>query len=172
MKNKAFVKIAGQFCAGKMVAVACAIVFLLGAPAVQGAQRQMLHGHVPTVVAHLPPTGSYPNTNHLNLAIGLPLRNPEALTNLLRQIYDPASPQYHHFLTPEQFTEQFGPTEKDYQAVIAFAKANGLTVTGKHPNRMLLDVSGSVADIERVSSCDDAYISASNGNPRVLRAGS
>ena len=38
-------------------------------------------------------------------------------------------PNYHHYLTPEQFTERFGPTEQDYQAVIAFAKANGLTVT-------------------------------------------
>jgi uncharacterized repeat protein (TIGR03803 family) len=85
----------------------------------------------------------------LNLAIGLPLRNQEALTNRLRQIYDPASPNYRHYLTPEQFTEQFGPTEKDYQAVISFAKANGLTVTATHPNRMLVDVSGSVTDIER-----------------------
>jgi subtilase family serine protease len=93
--------------------------------------------------------GSFPGTNRLNLAIGLPLRNPEELTNLLRQIYDPASPNYRHYLTPAQFTEQFGPTEKDYQAVIAFARAKGMTVTGTHPNRMLVDVSGPVADIER-----------------------
>ena len=33
---------------------------------------------------------------------------------------------------------------------MAFAKANGLTVTGTHPNRTLLDVRGSVADIEKV----------------------
>ena len=87
---------------------------------------------------------------HLNLAIGLPLRNEQALDDLLQQIYDPASPNFRHYLTPEQFTEQFGPTEQDYQAVIDFAKANGLTVTGTHPNRVVLDVSGSVADIERV----------------------
>ena len=93
--------------------------------------------------------GDLAGTNQLNLAIGLPLRNREALTNLLRQIYDPASPNYHHYLTPDQFTEKFGPTEKDYQAVIAFAKANGLTVTGTHPNRMLVDVSGSVANIQK-----------------------
>ena len=43
----------------------------------------------------------------------------------------------------------FGPKEQDYEAIIAFANANGLTVAGKHPNRMLLDVSGSVADVEK-----------------------
>jgi len=58
------------------------------------------------------------------------LRNRDALTNLLEQIYDPASPNYHHYLTSAQFAEQFGPAEKDYEAVAAFAKAHGLTITG------------------------------------------
>ncbi len=57
--------------------------------------------------------------------MGLPLRNKEALTNLLHELYDPASPNYRQFLTPEQFAEQFGPSEADYQAVIAFANAQG-----------------------------------------------
>ena len=78
----------------------------------------------------------------LNLAIGLPLRNQKELDEFLRQIYDPASTNFHHFLTPEQFTARFGPTEADYQKVIAFARANNLTVTARHPNRAVLDVEG------------------------------
>jgi subtilase family serine protease len=115
------------------------------------AGTQVLHGHVPPAVArfNLQPTGQLPATKGLHLAIGLPLRNQEALTDLIQQLYDPASPNYHQYLTPEQFTEQFGPTEQDYQKVIAFAKRNGLTVTGTSANRVLLDVSGSVADIEK-----------------------
>ena len=111
--------------------------------------RQRLHGHVPEVVAHLQPVGQLPASQGLNLAIGLPLRNEAALDIFLKQLYDPASPNYHHYLTPEQFTEQFGPTEQDYQKVIAFAQANGLTVTGANANRVLLDVSGSAANIEK-----------------------
>ncbi len=114
------------------------------------AGRQFLHGHIPEAVPHLQPIGRFPGTNRLSLAIGLPLRNQEALNNLLQEIYDPASPNFRRYLTPEQFTEMFGPTEQDYQAVIDFAKTNGLTVTGTHPNRVVLDVSGSVANIERV----------------------
>ncbi|MGA2240633.1 MAG: protease pro-enzyme activation domain-containing protein [Verrucomicrobiota bacterium] len=124
------------------------LLLLLMTPAV-AAPRQVMRGHVPAAVARLQPMGNFAGTNHLNLAIGLPLRNQEALTHLLREIYDPASSKYHHYLTPEQFTEMFGPTEQDYQVVIAFAKANSLTVTGTDPTRMLVDVSGSVADIER-----------------------
>jgi uncharacterized repeat protein (TIGR01451 family) len=107
-----------------------------------------LSGHVPAVVSHLSPKGLLSATTNLNLAIGLPLRNREGLTNLLQQIYDPASPSYHQYLTPEQFTARFGPTAEDYQKVIDFAKANGMVVTGTHPNRMLLDVSGKVSDIQ------------------------
>jgi subtilase family serine protease len=109
----------------------------------------MLHGHVPGVVAHLQPVGRLPASQRLNLAIGIPLRNEAALDVFLQELYDPASPNYHQYLTPEQFTEKFGPTESDYEKVIAFARANGLTVTATHGNRVLLDVSGSVTDIER-----------------------
>jgi subtilase family serine protease len=110
---------------------------------------QTLQGHVLPALKSLPPTGPLPATDRLNLAISLPLRNPAALSSLLQQIYDPASSNYHHYLAPSQFTEKFGPTEQDYQAVIAFAKANHLEVTTIHPNRLLLDVSGSVADVEK-----------------------
>ncbi len=116
---------------------------------VLAAGPQVLQGHIPATLAHLKPLGGVPSTNHLNLAIALPLRNQTELSNLLSQIYDPASPNYHHYLTPEQFTAEFGPTEQDYQAVQAFARANGLQVTGTYPNRGLVDVQGSVRDIER-----------------------
>jgi hypothetical protein len=83
------------------------------------------------------------------LAIGLPLRNQDQLDLLLQQISDPASPNYQQYLTPDQFTEHFGPTEGDYQALIDFAESHGMVVTGTHPNRTILDVAGPVADIEK-----------------------
>ena len=123
--------------------------FVSGAPG-QTAARRLLKGHVPEAALHLTPVGRLDSARRLNLAIGLPLRDPETLNSLIGQIYDPASAAYRHYLTPEQFTKRFGPTGSDYQAVMDFARTNGLTVTGTHANRLLLDVSGSVADIEKV----------------------
>lgn len=111
--------------------------------------RQALHGHVPVVLANLRPTGRLPASTELRLAIGLPLRNKETLAGLLQQLYDPTSPHYRQWLTPGEFTENFGPTVPDYQALIDFAKANHLKVTATHPNRMVLDVAGAVSDIEK-----------------------
>ena len=113
------------------------------------AALKTLPGHVPAVTAHLAPVGRLAADTRLALAIGLPLRNQAALSSLLRELYDPASANYHQYLTPEQFTAQFGPTEQDYAAVIEFARTNGLAVTHPHGNRVLLDVNGNVADIER-----------------------
>jgi len=113
------------------------------------AQAGQLHGHVPEAVSHLSATGRLAATKELRLAICLPLRNQGVLSNLLQQLYDPASPSYRHYLNPDQFTEQFGPTEADYQAVIAFATEKGLKVTDTYPNRTIVDVSGKVADIEK-----------------------
>ncbi len=109
-----------------------------------------LGGHVPRAISrlNLQPTGDLPATNVLHLAIGLPLHDTAGLSNLLSQIYDPSSPNYRHFLTPDQFTARFGPTEQDYAAVSNFATANGLAVTGLHRSRLLLDVAGKASDIE------------------------
>jgi len=110
-----------------------------------------LRGHVPSIVARgsAADMGVVDADQTMELSIGLPLRNREALTNLLQQIYDPRSENYGHYLTTKQFTDAFGPTEKDYQAVIDFAAKNGLKVTRTHANRMLVDVSGSAAVVEK-----------------------
>jgi hypothetical protein len=129
--------------------VAACLTLGLFAQPTQAQQLRTLPGHVPPAVALLQPVDRLPGSTRLNLAIGLPLRNQEGLTKLLQQIYDPASPQYRHYLTTEQFTEKFGPTEQDYQAVVDFARRNGFRVTATHPNRVLLDVDAAVADIEK-----------------------
>jgi uncharacterized repeat protein (TIGR01451 family) len=130
---------------------AAASLLLLAAPA-QAADRQQLHGHVPPAIQrlHLQAIGALPDTSRLNIAFTLPLAHPSELTNFLKQLYDPASPGYHQYLTPDQYTARFGPSQQDYDALIKFATDNGLTVTGTHPNRTLLDVNLSVADIKRV----------------------
>lgn len=132
-----------------------AAIFLAGLFAIvsahgQAAGWQQLRGHVPPAVLQLNAVGRLAATNRLKLAIGLPLRNTNALAALLSSLYSaPLNGQSRHFLTPEEFIQRFGPTEKEYQAVIAFAGTNGFTISATHRNRMLLDVEAAVPDIER-----------------------
>jgi subtilase family serine protease len=117
----------------------------------QNGQLQHLCGHVPGAIGrfHLKPIGRMPPGQRLSVAIGLPMRNSDGFHQLLEQIYDPASPEFHQYLTPGQITDRFGPAEQDYDAVIAFAKTNGLQIARTHHGRTLLTVEGTVADIEK-----------------------
>jgi uncharacterized repeat protein (TIGR01451 family) len=130
------------------IAAGLAVVLAFSGAAAYGSGFTALPGHVPEIVTHLSAKGLLPADTNLTLAIGLPLRNEASLSSLLQQVYDPSNPNFHKFITPDEFTAQFGPTEQQYQAVKDFAAANGLKVTGTHPNRMLLDVSGKASDIQ------------------------
>jgi len=93
--------------------------------------------------------GRLPATQVLRLVIALGLRHQPELESFLEELYDPSSPSYRQFLTVEEFTARFGPGQEDYDAVIHFAEANGLTVVGTSRNRVNVDVMGSVANIEK-----------------------
>lgn len=113
-----------------------------------GTVRRALQGHLESEIKALPPLRQVTSSQSVRMAISLPWRNTNQLHQLLAGLYDPGSPQYRHFLTPSEFTSQFGPTEADYQAVLDFAAAHGWVITGRHPNRMLLDVEAPASAIE------------------------
>lgn len=85
----------------------------------------------------------------LHLVIGLPLRDRAGADAFIDNLYNPASPNYQHYLTGNQYTDMFGPSQADYDAVVRFAQNNGFVVTGKSPNRLIVEVDGNVASIER-----------------------
>ena len=131
------------------IMAACLMLFALSHQPAPAAERRALETQLPAAASRLPMLGWLPATNRLQLAIGLPLRNREALTNLLQQLYDRRSTNFHRYLTPAQFADQFGPTEQDYQSVIDFAKSSNLEVVNIFGNRVLVSVSGKVDDIEK-----------------------
>lgn len=93
--------------------------------------------------------GPVPDSQQIDLAIGLPMRNEEQLTQFVSEVSNPQSSCYRHYLTLDQLTAAFGPTQADYQSLIDWCSAVGLTITATYPNRLLLDVSGSAAVVNR-----------------------
>ena len=74
--------------------------------------RQVLHNHVRREVSsgRAALVGRLPSAQRMQLSIVLPLRNQTALTELIGRLYDPSSPDFRHFLSVDQFAQQFGPT--------------------------------------------------------------
>jgi subtilase family serine protease len=116
------------------------------------APHQILSTQLPDLVAKhvVTPVAAPDPATVMVLSVALPQRHQAELTALLRAIYDPASPQYRHYLSVAAFTAQFGPTEQDYTTAVNFFAGSGLTILSTAANRGLITLQGRVADIERV----------------------
>jgi kumamolisin len=119
------------------------------------AQAQFLRGRAMT--RHVRPAvtngqarflNPLPATQSLRIDIVLPLRDQAGLDEFLREVYDPANPSYRRFLTVSEFTTRFGPSREDYDAVVQYARSNGLTVIGGSRDGMDVQLEGPVASIE------------------------
>src|SRR3569833_545551 len=94
-------------------------------------------------------TGAMDPKQTLEVSFQLPLRNQAELTQLLHDLYDTTSPQFHKYLSVSEFTARFGPTAEDYRKVVSWAKSKGLTVTTTAANRRLVGVEGSIETLNR-----------------------
>ncbi len=116
------------------------------------AQSQFLltrHTREVVVSGQVQSVGRLPATQTMRFDIVLALRHAPELENFLQELYDPTSPSYRQFVTVKEFTERFGPSQEDYDAVIGFAKANGFTVMGGSRDAMDVQLKGTVAAIEK-----------------------
>lgn len=128
-----------------------AVTLLVAASTCALAQQTPRAQHVPTLVRNgaAVARGAVDNTRVLQLGFNLPLRDEAALDALLAQINDPSSPEYHHYLSVEEFTNRFGPTQQQYDEVVHWVVSHGFTVTGVTKNRLLVNVAAPVESVNR-----------------------
>jgi subtilase family serine protease len=111
-------------------------------------QRRALPTHL-AAPATEPAVAPVQTEQSIRFGLTLPLRNRAALEARLQEQRDPSSPHYRQYLTAQQFLQQYGPTQADYDSVVAFAKSQGFTVTHTYANRLLVNVSGSATNINK-----------------------
>ncbi|MGW5720671.1 S53 family peptidase [Amycolatopsis sp. NPDC003865] len=93
-------------------------------------------------------TGDVAGGQRITAALALKLHNQQALEKFLADVQNPASPQYHHFLTPAQFTAEFGPTQADVSKAVSFLEKSGATGIEVSGNRQAITFTGSAAQLE------------------------
>jgi len=115
------------------------------------AQSPLLTRHTRDAVVkgQAPLIGHLPATQTLRFDMVLPLSDREGLQNFLQELQDPTSPSYHQFLTPQEFTSRFGPSEENWDALVAFAKASGFQIVNGTRQERDLRLTGTVANIEK-----------------------
>ena len=135
----------------KSFIVTAAYVLLLSSLGLADESRHCLTHHLRAAVRNhrAKRMGKYPAGQVMTLNVVLPLRDPTGLDSFLKAVYDPASPSYRHFLTVAEFTERFGPTQQDYNAVVKFVRANKFAVIGGTRDGMNLVIKGPVMNVEK-----------------------
>jgi subtilase family serine protease len=133
------------------VSLLAMIAVVIGATVVSHAEPQsLLTRHTRDVVlkGQASYVGRIPANRSMRIDVVLPVRDQAGLDRFLDQVYDSSSPAYRHFVSVEQFTEKFGPSQEDYGRLVSFAKKNGFKVMGGSRDAMDVQLKGTVATIE------------------------
>ena len=85
----------------------------------------------------------------LEMSVTLRLRDADQLAALIAAQQDPESPQYHRWLTPDEFAARFAPSPEEYYAVVVDWLQRERFVVRPKVIGARIDFSGTVKDVER-----------------------
>ncbi|WP_405856200.1 S53 family peptidase [Streptomyces sp. NBC_01515] len=94
-------------------------------------------------------TGAVTAAKHISVAISLTPRNNKGLDTFIANVSNPRSSSYGHYLTKAQFAARFGRTDAEVKQVKEYLRAQGLTVGKIHSGNLLVDASGTAAQLEK-----------------------
>ncbi|WP_328747056.1 S53 family peptidase [Streptomyces sp. NBC_00285] len=94
-------------------------------------------------------TGSVAAGKRIPVAISLAPRGGTALDTFIAKVSDPHSASYGHYLTKARFAARFGRTDAEVKQLKEYLKAQGLTVGKVHSGNLLVDATGTAAQLEK-----------------------
>lgn len=136
----------------RRICLLLSIASFLSAGVLPGRGQTVMTHHVreATINGQARLVGRLPADQTIQLDVVLPLRDQTGLDAFLADLYSSTVPNHRHFLTPAEFTEKFGPSQKDYDAVVSYVQGHGLAVVGGSRDGMEVQVKGPVSAIESV----------------------
>jgi subtilase family serine protease len=97
---------------------------------------------------------------HLALVLKRSPERQQAFEQLLAQQQDPASPNFHHWLSPSEIGERFGATPHDIDAMTDWLIAQNLRVDSVTNGRTRIRFSGKTTDVEAAFATSMRYYQA------------
>jgi kumamolisin len=81
----------------------------------------------------------------IRAVVALPIRDPEGEGATIAALYDPASPSFRSYLTRDEWMARHAPLQEDLDTAVAWLEREGLSVVRVATNRLLLQLTGTVA---------------------------
>ena len=99
-------------------------------------------------------------------------RSPEQeqeLETFISELHNPASPNFHQWLTLQEFGSKYGVAQSDLETVTNWLESHGFAINQVYPNRILIDFTGTAKQI-REAFHTEMHGYAVNGAPHVANA--
>src|SRR5690348_9025302 len=120
---------------------------------VNDTQRVVLKGNVHPLARRENDFGLAPDSLPMSRMLLVLKRSPQqeaALARLLVRQQEKSSSDYHHWLTPQQFGQEFGPSDSDLQAVTDWLASQGFEINRVSNGRAVIEFSGSAGLVRQV----------------------
>ena len=127
---------------------------------IDSAQVRVLPNHHPLWAVSANDAGAVPANQAFESLTLVLARSPEqeqAFEQLLADQQNPASPDYDHWLTPDEVGERFGLSDQDIATIAGWLQSQGLHVNWVAPNRVFIGFGGTAADIGRAFQTEMHY---------------
>ncbi len=134
-------------CCTILVGFVAATLTCLSAGAAMG--QQVIAHNTPSYVSTAKNLGAEDPSKTIEVSIWLNLHNQAGFDALARDLYDPNSPNYRHFLDRSQIAARFAPTAAEAKIVADFFKSNNLKVVKTGPDNFFVRARGTVGDVEK-----------------------
>jgi subtilase family serine protease len=131
----------------RILGVAASVCLLCLALPAQAAPstKATLAGSVPSWAKAANFKGAAAGTDSIGFRVYLGWQNPSQVEALAKAVSDPKSASYKQFLTPQQFRQQFSPSQAQVGAVQSWLKSQGFSVNYTPTNNHYVSAEGTVA---------------------------
>jgi subtilase family serine protease len=104
--------------------------------------------------------GDFP-MEHMILQLARSAADEQAVQEYIDSLHDPASPNFHRWMTASEFGAAFGAAEADRAAVAQWLESHGFTVNSIAPGGMSIDFSGTAAQVREAFRTEIHYLNVS-----------
>jgi len=105
--------------------------------------------------------------DHLLLTLKPAPETEARLEKLIDEMHHQDSPEYHHWLTPQQLGERFGLAAQDRDTIQRWLESHGFSINRVYQNGLVIDFAGTAAQIRETFHTDIHNLVLPNGEKHI-----
>jgi alpha-tubulin suppressor-like RCC1 family protein len=123
----------------------------------QPSGSQQLTGYTTGPLIGAPLVGPVPSSTQISISVALPVQVPTSgpyagmtLSQVAQAVSDPTNTMYRQYISDADYATYYSPTAQSYSALQSFVQASGFTVSNTYSDHELIDVYGTVGQLNQM----------------------